>query len=244
VTNQNDNNNNNNKQITKLNSHRRVFSRHTTITRRRFRFRFRRARSNSNNGPQQQQPQQTQHRKMPAAKPDKEMQQEFLSAREQQRFVALQGQRNQAGPELGDLKPMAPRTWRQNVPVWKAFEYWQLRADQYPHIQRSDEDTNFFLRGITCHPRLSDFPTCKDVIQDYFRCRDDHPWMQVLNICAPIKEQMSACINEVFVRSSHRVSKKTSATLDNTMDQRRERRLNKMKAQAEEMKEKREKFVD
>ena len=171
-------------------------------------------------------------------------QEDFLSRREQQRFASIQQQRNQCAPETGDLKPMGERTWKQHFPILRDLEYWRLRADQYPHIERSDEDTNFFLRGITCHPRLSEFPTCKDIIQDYFRCRDSHPYLQIMNVCAPMKEQMSSCINEVFIKNSHRVSKKTNAHLEKTMEQRRERRVDKMKETAENLKEKRDKLVD
>jgi hypothetical protein len=171
-------------------------------------------------------------------------QEEFLSRREQQRFMSVQEQRNSSARETGELKPMAERTWKQNVPLLRDFEYWRLRAAQYPHIERSDEDTNFYLRGVTCHPRLSDFPTCKEIIQDYFRCRDDHPYLQIFNICSPMKEQMSSCINEVFVRNSRRVSKKTSESLDKLMEERRGRRVDKMKETAERMHEKRDKLMD
>ena len=168
---------------------------------------------------------------------------EFLSQGEQRRFEALQEVRKD-GPELGDLKPMGPRTWRSRVPVLESFETWRLRAAQFPHIERSDEDPNFFLRGVTCHPRLSDFPTCKEVISEYFRCRDEHPYLHPFNICAPMKEQMSACINEVFVRNSHRVSKRTGATLDKLVESRHEKRMARMLVSATDIKEKREKFTD
>jgi hypothetical protein len=169
--------------------------------------------------------------------------QEFLSAGEQRRFEALQKQTN-AGPETGSLKPMAERGWRQHVPVFRDFEYWRLRAAQYPHIERADQDPEFFLRGITCHPRLSDFPTCKDVISDYFHCKDSNRFLQMFNICAPIKEQMSACINEVFVRNSHRTSKKTEKFVDKMMEERRERRLQKIKVAAAEIVERKDKLAD
>lgn len=179
------------------------------------------------------------------AKPSEmNVEKDFLSSGEQRRFEALQKRTNE-GPDTGSLKPMAERSWwRQHIPVVRSFEYWRLRADQYPHIARSDQDTEFFLRGITCHPRLSDFPTCKDVISDYFRCKDENRFLQAFNICAPVKEQMSSCINEVFMRNSKRSSKRTEKHLDRVMEERREKRLEKMKVAAAEIKDRRDKLAD
>ncbi len=178
-------------------------------------------------------------------------QREFLSSGEQRRFEAMQKKLNAPEERAADaaaggglLRPMAPRTWRQHVPILRTFEYWRLRADQYPHIERSDKDSDFFLRGTTCHPRLSDFPTCKDIIADYFRCKDENKTLQAFNMCHPIKEQMSACINEVFIRNSHRTSKRTEKHMDRVMEERREKRLQKVKVAAAEIKERRDSMVD
>jgi len=89
------------------------------------------------------------------------------------------------------------RSWRQNVYVLRNFEYWRLRADYYPYLRRSDEKDNFFLRGITCHPRLSEYPMCKAVIRDYFVCRDKNP--QKGNDGAKKMEQvLRASLGQVF----------------------------------------------
>ncbi|EPY26995.1 hypothetical protein AGDE_10988 [Angomonas deanei] len=104
-------------------------------------------------------------------------------------------------------------TWRQNFPMLRSFEYWQLRADYYPYIERGDRNSeNFFIRGISVHPRLSDYPMCKHVIRDYFICRDENPVLQLFNTCAPLKEQFCACINEVFVKNHERGDKNLMPT--------------------------------
>lgn len=136
------------------------------------------------------------------------------------------------------------RTWRQNVPLMRSFEYWKLRAAYYPYIARSDERDNFFLRGITCHPRLSDYPMCKTVIRDYFVCRDKNPVMQVANMCAPLKEQFCACINEVFVKNHERGDKKFNDNRDTYFQEQRDKRFHKMLSQVEESIESRTKLQD
>ncbi|EKF30349.1 hypothetical protein MOQ_005843 [Trypanosoma cruzi marinkellei] len=137
------------------------------------------------------------------------------------------------------------RTWRQNVYVWRNFEYWRLRAEYYPYIKRSDEySDNFFLRGISCHPRLSDYPGCRAVIQDYFICRDKNKVMQLFNMCAPLKEQFCACINEVFIKNHERGDKKFNANRKEYFENQRERRFSKMLLQAEESADQRKKLQD
>lgn len=137
------------------------------------------------------------------------------------------------------------RTWRKDVRLLRDFEYWRLRAEYYPYIERSDQySDNFFLRGISCHPRLSDYPTCRTVIQDYFICRDKNKVMQLFNMCAPLKEQFCACINEVFVKNHERGDKKFNAQRDEYFEKQRERRFSKMMTQAQESVEQRKKFQD
>ncbi|KEG11612.1 hypothetical protein DQ04_02441010 [Trypanosoma grayi] len=137
------------------------------------------------------------------------------------------------------------RTWRQNVYVMRNFEYWRLRAEFYPYIERSDErNEDFFLRGISCHPRLSDYPMCRTVIQDYFICRDKNKVMQLFNMCAPLKEQFCACINEVFVKNHKRGDKKFNAHREEYFEEQREKRFSKMLAHAEESMEQRNKLQD
>jgi hypothetical protein len=118
-----------------------------------------------------------------------------------------------------------PPTWRTNLPVFGRLEYWQRRADSFPYIKRSDEMDNFFLRGITVHPRLSDYPQCKDVIRDYFTCRDRHKVLVLVNICAPVKEQMSACLNEVFVKRCETANKKSIAKRHEAQDSHLEKKF-------------------
>lgn len=136
------------------------------------------------------------------------------------------------------------RTWRETFPLLRTYEYWRLRAEYYPYIKRSDERDNFFLRGITCHPRLSDYPMCKTVIRDYFVCRDKNVFMQTLNVCAPLKEQFCACINEVFVKNHERGDKKFNAQRDTYFEEQRGRRFAKMVSQVEESLEAKTKLQD
>lgn len=136
------------------------------------------------------------------------------------------------------------RTWRENVPLLRSYEYWRLRAAYYPYIDRSDDRDNFFLRGITCHPRLSDYPMCKSVIRDYFVCRDKNPVMQLANVCAPLKEQFCACINEVFVKNHERGDKKFNESREAYFQEQHDKRFHKMLAQAEESIESKSKLQD
>ncbi|EPY24806.1 hypothetical protein STCU_06080 [Strigomonas culicis] len=136
------------------------------------------------------------------------------------------------------------RTWRASVPGLATTEYWQLRADYYPYIKRSDEKDDFFLRGVTVHPRLSDYPMCKTVIRDYFVCRDANPVMQLFNTCKPLKEQFCSCINEVFVRNHERGDAKFNAEREGYFAAQRERRFEKMVRQVEETKEVKTKLQD
>ncbi|CAJ1006917.1 putative Cytochrome c oxidase biogenesis protein Cmc1 like [Leishmania naiffi] len=135
-------------------------------------------------------------------------------------------------------------TWRKDVYILRSYEYWKLRADYYPYIRRSDEKDNFFLRGITCHPRLSDYPMCKSVIRDYFVCRDRNPVLQIFNTCAPLKEQFCACINEVFLKNHERGDKKFNAHRDEYFEEQRSKKFAKMLSQVEESIEAKTKLQD
>ncbi|CAG9571422.1 conserved hypothetical protein [Leishmania major strain Friedlin] len=135
-------------------------------------------------------------------------------------------------------------TWRKDVYVLRSYEYWKLRADYYPYIRRSDEKDNFFLRGITCHPRLSDYPMCKSVIRDYFVCRDRNPVLQIFNACAPLKEQFCACINEVFLKNHERGDKKFNAHRNEFFEAQRSKRFAKMLNHVEESMEAKTKLQD
>ncbi|EAN76697.1 uncharacterized protein TEOVI_000754100 [Trypanosoma equiperdum] len=137
------------------------------------------------------------------------------------------------------------RTWRENVFLLRDFEYWRLRAEYYPYVRRGDEQNdNFFIRGIACHPRLSDYPMCRKPIQDYFVCRDKNKILQLFNLCAPMKEQFCACINEVFVKNHERGDKKFNAQRNEYFEEQRNRRLSKMMAHVEDSMEKRKKLQD
>jgi hypothetical protein len=155
------------------------------------------------------------------------------------------GRAGKTATDRGELKPMAEPTWRSHVPVLRDFEYWRQQAVRYPYIERSDEHRALFLRGVTCHPRLSDYPMCKDIISDYFTCRDQHRVMQVFNICSPLKEQMSACINLVFVKNHERQGKKLNKELrEDYQEQKREKRLRNLADRTQYAEERRTKFVD
>ncbi len=144
-----------------------------------------------------------------------------------------------------ELKPPLEPTWRSQVPVLRDFEFWEHQAARYPYMEKSDEHTSFFLRGVTCHPRLSDYPMCKDVISDYFACRENHQFAQFFNICAPLKEQMCACINLVFVKNHERMGRKLNSQVrDDVQEKRREGRLKAIADKAQREEDKRTKFVD
>lgn len=143
-----------------------------------------------------------------------------------------------------ELSPMAEPTWRASVPVLASFEHWQHRAQRFPYIRRSDELNETLLRGVTCQPRLSDYPMCKDVIVDYYQCRDRHPFLAMWNICAPLKEQLSACINEVFVKNHAKMGKKMNDGRDEMFERNREKRMQRLTEHAEGMQEKRQKLID
>ena len=55
---------------------------------------------------------------------------------------------------------------------------------------------------------------------------------------------MSSCINEVFMRNSKRSSKRTEQHLDRVMEERREKRLAKIKVAAAAIKDMRDKLAD
>lgn len=165
----------------------------------------------------------------------------------EKRDMALRrmGKAGKTASDRGELKPMPEPTWRSSVPILRDFEYWRMHADRYPHIEKSDEHTAFFLRGVTCHPRLSDYPMCKDIISDYFTCRDQHKLLQMFNICAPLKEQMSACVNLVFVKNHERQGKKLNTERrEEYQEQKREKRLRTLQDKATQAEERRTKFVD
>ncbi|CUF96144.1 Hypothetical protein, putative [Bodo saltans] len=120
------------------------------------------------------------------------------------------------------------RTWRESVPIFRTTEYWQLRADYYPYIKQSDTYDDFFIRGISCHPRLSEYPGCKNVIRDYFQCRDANRVLQLLNTCVPLREQMTACINVVFVKNHMKGDQKFNANRETYFASQQEKRITKL----------------
>lgn len=123
------------------------------------------------------------------------------------------------------LKPMPEPTWRAAVPVLREWEYWSHQASRYPYITESVSQNDHYITGISVHPRLSDFPQCKDVIDDVFRCMEYNPFLRVTNMCAPIKEQMCACLNMVFLKNSKKKSSKFEAEKFSLADKRREKHL-------------------
>lgn len=137
-----------------------------------------------------------------------------------------------------------PKTWRSGLPIFRDFEYWRMRADTFPYITRSDAMDNFFLRGVTVHPRLSDYPMCKDVIRDYFFCREDKKHLVFMNICSPVKEQLSACLNEVFVKRCERANKKALAKRDELHEENARKKTDRLEASAQKNLERRSKFQD
>eukprot|EP00759_Apiculatamorpha_spiralis_P054008 PhF_6_TR6747/c0_g1_i1/m.9749 len=105
-------------------------------------------------------------------------------------------------------EPTLQPTWRSYVPVLNKFEAVRIQASQYPYVEESANVEDFFLRGSSCHPRLSEFPQCKEVIRDYFNCRDENKIYQAMNLCNPLKEQVCACVNMIFVKNQKRSSAK------------------------------------
>ena len=119
-------------------------------------------------------------------------------------------------------------TWRSRIPGLRTNEYWRLRAEFYPYNNISDASDDFFLRGTTHHPRLSEYPMCNDVIRDYFNCRDSIFFMYLTNTCVPMKEQLSSCINNVFIRNHRRTDAKFNAQRDDFFEERRDKKLKRM----------------
>eukprot|EP00672_Neobodo_designis_P028402 CAMPEP_0174853572 /NCGR_PEP_ID=MMETSP1114-20130205/28995_1 /TAXON_ID=312471 /ORGANISM="Neobodo designis, Strain CCAP 1951/1" /LENGTH=198 /DNA_ID=CAMNT_0016088227 /DNA_START=119 /DNA_END=715 /DNA_ORIENTATION=+ len=172
---------------------------------------------------------------------EKRLNDEKMDAESIRRF----GKKGKTAAERGELKPMAEPTWRSTVPVLRDFEYWTQQAARYPYNEKSDEHNEFFLRGVTVHPRLSDYPMCKDIISDYFTCRDQHPLLHLFNICMPLKEQMSSCINLVFVKNHKRAGRKLNNELREDYDEKkRERRLRAIADKAQQVADRRERFAD
>ena len=143
------------------------------------------------------------------------------------------------------LPPKEP-TWRANVPILRDLEYWRHVAARYPYIRESDAQPDHWIRGISVHPRLSDFPQCKDVIEDVYRCIEYNPFLRMLNMCAPIKEQMCSCINLVFLKNSFRKSRKHKIGADASehMEKKREKRLHLIGEKAKEIQDRSSKLSD
>ena len=155
------------------------------------------------------------------------------------------GKKGRTAADRGELKPMPEPTWRATFPVLRDFEYWRAQAQRYPYIEKSDEYNEFFLRGVTVHPRLSDYPMCKDIISDYFTCRDQHPFLHVMNICMPLKEQMSSCINLVFIKNHKRAGRKLNRELrEDYEEKKRERRLRAISDKAQQVDDRNSRFAD
>jgi hypothetical protein len=153
-------------------------------------------------------------------------------------------QRRMKGHVL-DMGPMPEPTWRAGYPGLRDFEYWRHQASRYPYIRESDEKSNFFLRGVTVHPRLSDYPMCKEVIADYFTCRESQRALRMFNVCQPVKEQLSSCINLVFVKNHERAAKKFNTKVrGDHQELMREKRLERIGTKAQEAVDRTEKFVD
>ena len=137
-----------------------------------------------------------------------------------------------------------PKTWRSYLPVFRQAEYWQRRADTFKYIERSDAMDDFFLRGITVHPRLSEYPQCKDVIRDYFACREESQGLAIFNVCAPMKEQMSACINEVFVKKTKQANQKARGKRENARSDMQSKKVERMHQMEEKLDERKHTLQD
>lgn len=135
-------------------------------------------------------------------------------------------------------------TWRQSVPALRTLEYWRLRADFYPYIKQSDSYDDFFIRGVSCHPRLSEYPMCKTVIRDYFVCRDSTGLLQMFNACTPLKEQMAACINCVFIKNHQKGDKKFNDNREQYFEQKQEKRVSKLVDHAATVRQQKDKLMD
>jgi hypothetical protein len=119
-------------------------------------------------------------------------------------------------------------TWMSRFPGLRTHEYWRIRAEFYPYVRIADASDDFFIRGVTMHPRLSEYPMCNDVIRDYFSCRDSIRLLYFFNTCVPMKEQLSSCINNVFIRNHKRTDEKFNENRPEFFDSRREKKLKRM----------------
>jgi hypothetical protein len=172
---------------------------------------------------------------------DKRVQDERLDAESLKKF----GRKGRTAADRGELAPMPEATWKATFPILRDFEYWRHQASRYPYIRKSDEHNEFFLRGVTVHPRLSDYPMCKDIISDYFTCREQHPVLHVANICMPLKEQMSSCINLVFIKNHKRAGRKLNTELrDEYDDKKRDRRVRAIGDKAQQVHDRSSRYAD
>mmetsp|Transcript_7913 Transcript_7913/g.11955 ORF Transcript_7913/g.11955 Transcript_7913/m.11955 type:complete len:148 (-) Transcript_7913:112-555(-) len=90
--------------------------------------------------------------------------------------------------------------WWYDVPIYGHFQRIKDIASKYDYIKKSYEQEVFYFRGSSVHPKLSEFPQCKDVIRDYYKCKDLPVVLQMMSVCEPLKEQLSSCINLQFVK--------------------------------------------
>ena len=108
--------------------------------------------------------------------------------------------------------------WWYQIPIYNSFLKMKDRAAQYDYIKQGNEQDIFYFRGSSVHPKLSEFPQCKDIIRDYYRCRDEPLRYQMMNICGPLKRQLSACVNLQFVKKKQKSRLKMMETRETEIE--------------------------
>ena len=147
------------------------------------------------------------------------------------------------GPESEAHEPNEI-SWTEKVPIYGRYKTEQRLASKYTYVAQSLQKDEFYLRGCTMNPRLSEYPQCKDIIRDYWRCRDEHPVLSFLNICYPFKEELSGCLNLEFLRRQEKVRRKLPKNRRKSLQQTKEHFEKSVETKKIQIKEMNEKFID
>eukprot|EP01065_Artemidia_motanka_P033585 TRINITY_DN405_c1_g2_i1.p1 TRINITY_DN405_c1_g2~~TRINITY_DN405_c1_g2_i1.p1 ORF type:complete len:159 (+),score=34.53 TRINITY_DN405_c1_g2_i1:87-563(+) len=80
------------------------------------------------------------------------------------------------------------------------FRFWRNKAAGY----KFGKGEVMIASQIT-FPRLEHYKQCHDVAKDWMRCKSVNSWVRWTGICAPLKDQLTMCINDTWIeRHEHR----------------------------------------
>ena len=142
-----------------------------------------------------------------------------------------------AGANTENKSPRQNADWWYSIPVYNKILIYQDRAAMYTYAKQSNEEDIFVFRGASVNPKLSEFPKCKDIIQEYYRCREEPLKYQFLNLCGPLKVELSACVNLQMVKKKQKYREKYQQRRDANLEKdarsrERERELKQQKIDA------------